>query len=289
VRRITPSVNHSVIDSDNNRVLKLPGGHTATPWEPLKLTERHRDGGPRQPVWDHHARTFVDPDTRRPLRPWDEALEALADDEKARPARVVRFGEQVNSKGMLGGAEEAARHIGYLTKYLTKSISQVLEPDTAAQQAHHDRLHAELAITPCSERCPVWLRCGVVPKGASAKTVAGQCKGKANRRCTLGLPGRRVLVSRKWSGKTLPDHRADREEFVRQLLANAGIDKPERNRDNVLIYRVDSGDRNVPPRRTHHARRRPTHHLQNRIRQIASRTRTTRRTTNFRIRIGKSR
>lgn len=201
-----------------------------------------------QPIWDHHARTFVDPDTHRPLKPWDEALEELADDKKAQPAHVVRFGEQVNSKGMLGGTEEAARHIGYLTKYLTKSISEVLKPDTAAQQEHHDRLHAELATTPCSERCPVWLRYGIVPKGASAKTIAGQCKGKAHRRSALGLPGRRVLVSRKWSGKTLPDHRADREEFVRQLLTSAGIDKPDRNRDDVLIYRVDPGDRNAPPR-----------------------------------------
>jgi hypothetical protein len=53
---------------------------------------------------------------------------------------------------MLGGTEEAARHIGYLTKYLTKSISEVLEPETAAQEEHHDRLQAELATTPCSAR-----------------------------------------------------------------------------------------------------------------------------------------
>lgn len=200
-----------------------------------------------QPIWDHHARTFVDPDTHRPLKPWDEALEALAD-EKAQPAHVVRFGAQVSSRGMLGGTEEAARHIGYLTKYLTKSISEVLQPDSAAQQAHHDRLHTELATTPCSERCPVWLRYGIVPRGANARTVAGQCKGRAHRRSTLGLRGRRVLVSRRWSGKTLPDHRADREEFVRQLLAVAGVNKPDCNRDNVLIYRVDPGDRNAPPR-----------------------------------------
>jgi hypothetical protein len=73
-------------------------------------------------------------------------------------------------------------------------------------------------------------------------------EGRAHRRCTLGLPERRVLVSRKWFGKTLPDHRADREEFVRQLLASAGTDKPDRNHDNVLIYRVDSGDRYPPLR-----------------------------------------
>ena len=37
------------------------------------------------------------------------------------PAHVVTFGRQVHSKGILGGSDEAGRHIGYLTKYLTKS------------------------------------------------------------------------------------------------------------------------------------------------------------------------
>jgi len=145
-----------------------------------------------------------------------------------------------------GGTEKAGRHIGYLTKYLTKSISEVIEPDTAAQRQHHDRLHAELAITPCSERCPVWLRYGIVPRGATSKTVPGRCKGKAHRRSTLGLPGRRVLVSRKWTGKTLPDHQTDREEFVRQLLADAGISKPVRDPARVMILKCEPGDRAIP-------------------------------------------
>jgi hypothetical protein len=34
----------------------------------------------------------------------------------------------------------------------------------------------------------------------------------------LGLGGRRVLVSRQWSGKTLSDHRADNRAWVRALL-----------------------------------------------------------------------
>ncbi|NEW54045.1 replication initiator protein, partial [Nocardia cyriacigeorgica] len=88
---------------------------------------------------------------------------------------------------------------------------------------HYDRLHAELQHTPCSPRCGVWLRYGIVPKGATAKTQPGKCKGKAHRRDTLGLPGRRVLVSRRWSNKTLPDHKQDRADFVRQTLAAVGI------------------------------------------------------------------
>jgi hypothetical protein len=202
------------------------------------------DNPDHQPVWDRDRRTFTDPDTGTPLNTWDEALQALDDNPDAQPAHVVRFGPQVHSKGILGGSDEAGRHIGYLTKYLTKSISEILEPDTAAQHAHHERLHAELAITPCSPRCAIWLRYGIIPKGATAKTVAGHCKAKAHHRTTLGLPGRRVLVSRKWSGKTLPDHRADREQFVRQLLADAGIHTPA---DNLRIYPIEPGHR-TPPR-----------------------------------------
>ena len=35
---------------------------------------------------------------------------------------------------------------------------------------------------------------------------------------TLGIGGRRVLVSRQWSGKTLADHRWDQIAWVRNLL-----------------------------------------------------------------------
>ncbi|MBE5458385.1 replication initiator [Mycobacteroides abscessus] len=198
----------------------------------------------RQPQWNREQGTFIDPDTGIPLPNWDEALQALDANPEAQPAHVVRFGSQVHSKGILGGSEEAGRHIGYLTKYLTKSVTEILEPDSTAQHAHHERLHAELAITPCSPRCPIWLRYGIIPKGATARTIAGQCKSRAHRRTTLGLPGRRVLVSRKWSGKTLPDHKADRAEFVRQLLTGAGITPPT---NNVRVYPIEPG-RRTPPR-----------------------------------------
>jgi hypothetical protein len=35
---------------------------------------------------------------------------------------------------------------------------------------------------------------------------------------TSGYAGRRILVSRKWSGKTLADHRADRKEWLLRTL-----------------------------------------------------------------------
>src|SRR3954464_10497233 len=65
---------------------------------------------------------------------------------------------------------------------------------------------------------------------------------------TLGLPGRRVLVSRKWSGKTLADHKADRRAFVPQALAAVGIAKPAHDTSRLIWRKLAPGDPNVPPR-----------------------------------------
>jgi hypothetical protein len=67
-------------------------------------------GGERLPVWDTRAKAFTDLNTGAPLPSWDQACEQLTE-----PAHVVRFGTQVHVKGILGGTEEAGRHVGYLT------------------------------------------------------------------------------------------------------------------------------------------------------------------------------
>jgi hypothetical protein len=55
----------------------------------------------------------------------------------------------------------------------------------------------------------------------------GVCKGKAHRREYLGYAGRRVLVSRKWSGKTLADQRAERQAWLIEMLGLPATD-PDR-------------------------------------------------------------
>ena len=40
----------------------------------------------------------------------------------------------------------------------------------------------------------------------------------------LGYAGRRVLVSRRWSGKTLADHRADRKDWLLKTLGVSATD-----------------------------------------------------------------
>jgi hypothetical protein len=201
----------------------------------------------RLPVWDTRAKAFTDPDTGAPLPTWDEACEELTE-----PAHVVRFGAQVHVKGILGGTEEAGRHVGYLTKYLAKSIGRAAGLGEYATDAHRDharRLHSELQITPCSARCPVWLLYGIQPDGARHSMTPGRCKGKAHKPEHLGIAGRRVLVSRKWSNKMLDDHRADRGAFVRQLLETAGIQPAHGPADGPYRWeRPAPADPDVPPR-----------------------------------------
>jgi hypothetical protein len=203
--------------------------------------------GDRLPIWDTRAKTFTDPDTGTPLPTWEQACQDLTE-----PAHVVRFGEQVHVKGILGGTEEAGRHIGYVTKYLTKTIGQAAglgEHATDAHREHARRLHAELSVTPCSPRCPLWLLYGIQPQGARHSTTPGRCKGKAHQPEHLGIAGRRVLVSRKWSNKTLDDHRAERGEFVRQLLHAAGIHPAHGVQDGLYRWeRTAPGDPDIPPR-----------------------------------------
>jgi hypothetical protein len=201
----------------------------------------------RLPIWDTRTKTFTDPNTETPLPTWEQACDQLTE-----PAHVVRFGTQVHVKGILGGTEEAGRHIGYLTKYLTKTIGQAAglgEHATDAQREHVHRLHAELQITPCSPRCAVWLLYGIQPKGARHSMTPGRCKGKAHKPEHLGIAGRRVLVSRKWSNKTLDDHRAERSAFVRQLLEQAGIQPDHGPQDGPYRWeRTAPTDPDVPAR-----------------------------------------
>jgi hypothetical protein len=185
-------------------------------WWPPTGTVRYDDGN--LPLWHEASSSYLDPATGELLPTWDEALDAIgADDE---PLHVARFGAKFDAQGVIAGSRDANRCIGYLTKYLTKHIGDCHQAVAPAQQAHADRLAEVLRYEPCSPTCANWLRYGVQPKNPRPGLRPGQCRGKAHRREYLGYAGRRVLVSRKWSGKTLADHRGDRREW---LLATLGI------------------------------------------------------------------
>jgi hypothetical protein len=144
---------------------------------------------------------------------------------------VARFGPVDDIQGVVSGSKSAGKCIGYLTKYLTKATGECHQPETDAQRAHLERLADALRIKPCSERCANWLLYGIQPAHARAGLVAGRCKGKAHRPETLGFAGRRILVSRKWSGKTLTDHRDDRSAYVLRVLG--GVTTPDNQHDRA--------------------------------------------------------
>jgi hypothetical protein len=189
----------------------------------------------RLPSWDGEG--YVDPASGKPLATWDQALDALDADPDAEPAHVVRFGEQDDIKGLIAGTPGADRTIGYLCKYLTKSIAGTYDdperPPSPARAAHLDRLAEQVRWLPCSPTCANWLRFGVQPKDAGPGMTPGHCPGKAHDRQNLGLGGRRVLVSRKWTGKTLADHKADRATVVRAVLEEAGIDPDDHDEISI--------------------------------------------------------
>jgi hypothetical protein len=185
-------------------------------WWPPTDTVRFGEG--ELPVWHEASSRYLDPATGEFLPTWDEALDAIGPEDE--PLHVARFGARFDAQGVLAGSKDSARCIGYLTKYLTKHVADCHQAQTDAQQAHAERLADALRYEPCSPGCANWLRHGIQPKNAREGMRPGRCTGKAHRREYLGYAGRRVLVSRKWSGKTLADHRADRKAW---LLFTLGI------------------------------------------------------------------
>jgi hypothetical protein len=187
-------------------------------WWPDTSTVKY--DGDHLPVWDEHSGIYVDPATGEVLPTWDQALDELGD----QPYHVARFGDRFDAQGVLAGSKDATRCIGYLTKYLTKQVGDCHHVETDPQRAHAVRLADALRFQPCSPTCANWLRYGIQPKKARPGLVPGRCKGKAHDADHLGYAGRRVLVSRKWSGKTLADHRADRQEWLLSMLGVSATD-----------------------------------------------------------------
>jgi hypothetical protein len=192
----------------------------------------------RLPIWDEtrNCPCYVNPDTGQPLPSWEQALDEIDEDPTVPPAHVARFGTQVDIQGVLGGTEKAGECLGYLVKYLTKSLHECHQPETDRAAAHVERFVEALRYEPCSERCANWLLYGVQPEGAKAGLIPGRCKRKAHKAEHLGYAGRRCLVSRKWSGKNLTEHRDDRRTHVLRALGAVGITPRHATED-------DPGDR----------------------------------------------
>ena len=94
---------------------------------------------------------------------------------------------------------------------------------SAAREAHIDRLAEEVRWLPCTPTCATGSATASNPP-APGRDRARALHAQGARPHQPGLGGRRVLVSRKWSGKTLAAHKADRAAVVRAALEEAGID-----------------------------------------------------------------
>ena len=74
--------------------------------------------------------------------------------------------------------------------------------------------------------------------------LPGRCRGKAHKPEHLGYAGRRVLVSRKWSNKTLAEHKQDRRLWVMDALGL--LDTPPEDPHRYTWRPVASNDPDVP-------------------------------------------
>ncbi|MFI7225919.1 replication initiator [Nonomuraea angiospora] len=207
-------------------------------WPPC---DQVRFEGEHLPIWQDGV-GYVDPDTGEVLPTWDQALDELDQDDTAEPLHVIRFGDQVDVKGVAAGTPDADQCIRYLSKYLTKSLGENL--NGRAQREHAARFVEALRYEPCSPTCPNWLRYGVQPKGAKAGMAPGRCRSKAHKPEHLGYAGRRVLVSRKWSNKTLAEHKQDRRTWVLEALGQA--DAPT-DPHRYVWSQVKPGDPDLAP------------------------------------------
>ncbi len=243
-RRLAPHVHAAIRGTIPRTVIRQVAAATYhNVWWPTCDTVRY---GPRHPpVWDAGQGGYVDPDTGGLLPSWDDAVDAIGPDDA--PAHVVRFGPQIRADGVTANNATAGRLIGYLTKYLTKGLDSCHETTTDAQRVHAERFAETLRVEPCSPTCANWLAYGVQPRQARPGLTLGRCMGKAHKRATLGFGGRRVLVSRQWSGKSLADHKADRRAFVAALLDAAGQRIDTRRHVWQLLRPGDPGT----PRRDH--------------------------------------
>ena len=228
-RRLAPHLHAAVRGAIPRATLKavVRATYYAAWWPSIDQVAYDSD---RVPLWDRESGQYVDPDTGEVLPTWEQAVDQLEE-----PVHVVSFGTQVDIKGILGGSADSARAVRYLCKYLTKSIAAtytngdegdgVCEPVGAvsAVERHVERLHEHIRVLPCSPGCANWLRYGVQPANPGPGLVPGRCPSPAHERENLGLGGRRVLVSRAWTGKTLTEHRADRRAVVAQVLQAAGV------------------------------------------------------------------
>ena len=129
------------------------------------------------PAWD--PRPYRRPGHGVPLTTWEEALDRARRRPGRRPAVVMRFGSQVDIKGIIAPSADADRAIRYLTKYLTKAVAETYtdaeRPGPRLRGRTSTGSTTRSVCLPCSPECGNWLRYGIQPKNAGPGLAPGWC------------------------------------------------------------------------------------------------------------------
>ncbi len=217
-------------------------------WWPAVNEVRYE--GDHLPKWEDGV-GYVDRETGEILPTWEEALDTLETDRNAEPRHVMAFGAQADIRGVVAGSRDADLSIKYLAKYLTKSLGEAVAEVAeaaddgardSARRVHVRRLVEALRWEPCSARCSNWLRFGIQPENAKREMEPGRCPKAAHRAERLGYGGRRVLVSRQWSGKTLGGYQQARRAWVVEAL---GLE--EADADRFVWQKLSATDAQLAP------------------------------------------
>ena len=152
--------------------------------------------GDERPVWDEQTCTYVDPYTGEILPTWDQALDGVGDQDE--PLHVARF-EYVDAQGVLSSSKDAARCIGYLTKYLTKQVADCHQAQTDTERAHAERLAEALGHARCFGNRPRPVHLGTGHPGrprpyGTRPTAPARGRGPARWQAALSEARRRAAM-----------------------------------------------------------------------------------------------
>ncbi len=199
-RRLAPHIHLAIRGAIPRRVIRTVTKATYLQlWWPSFESPVYTDPE-TMPAWNPTTERVED-SNGIPLTSWEEALDELDADPTAEPAVVMRFGSQVDIKGIIAPepgcrpgdpVPDQVPHQGGRGD-LHRSRRRDVD---AAYEAHIDRLHHEVRWLPCSPECSNWIRYGIEPKNPGPGLVPGMCGNKAHDRENLGIGGRRVQVSR---------------------------------------------------------------------------------------------
>ena len=167
-----------------------------------------------QPVYTARPRAGVgrDPRPRLLRRPRHRRpaahLGAGARRARRRPRRRARrtsssSAPQVDIQGVVAGTDKTDKALRLPDQVPDQGLGETADPTPPPPRPTSTASSRPCAGSPCSESCANWLLHGVSPRSPKPGMCPASAAARPTSRDTLGYGGRRCLVSRKWSGKTL--------------------------------------------------------------------------------------